>query len=189
MTEIELISASDLQKGPPVAQFHRKTYSGAQFKKELFSIVKQAGLFASAIGGISSALQKRLPVVVRGLDPALRERIMLTVTGVNDCHYCEFMHSRIGQVVGVPRTESAAIICGDFTGVPDHDRPALVFAKHWAEKDGEPDPEEKTLLVEEFGRSKADQIEMTCRVIRLTNLFGNTFDSLLFKASGGTIGA
>ena len=171
-----------------MAQFHRRTYSGAQFKKELFSIAKQAGLFASAIGGISPALQEKLPVTVRGLDPALRERIMLAVTGVNDCHYCEFVHSRLGQAVGVCQTEVAAILSGDFTEVPDPDRPALEFARRWAERDGESTPEDKAKLVEEYGQFKADQIEMACRVMRLSNLFGNTFDSLLFKASGGKIG-
>jgi len=171
-----------------MAQFHRRTYSGHQFRKELFGIAKQASLFASAIGGVSPALQQKLPIAVRGLDPALRERIMLTVTGVNDCHYCEFVHSRIGQAVGVCHSEASAILSGDFAEVPDPDRAALEFAQRWAQNEGQAAPEDKAILVKEYGQQKADQIEMTCRVMRLSNLFGNTFDSLLFKASGGKVG-
>jgi len=172
-----------------MTRFNRRTYSIGPFKRELFGIAREAPLLASAIGGISPALQEKIPLRVHGLDPAFRERIMLAVTGVNDCRYCRFVHTRIGRVVGIKPTEAAAILAGDFTGVPDYDRPALEFARRWAERNGETDPSEEATLVETYGRPTADQIEMSCRFIRLMNLSGNTFDLLLFSASGGRIGA
>ena len=169
--------------------FDRRTYSIGPFKEELFGIAREAKLFASTIGGISPALQKKIPLPFHGLDPTLRERVMLAVTGVNDCRYCRFVHTRLGGVVGIKRAEAAAILAGDFTGVPDCDRLALEFARSWAERDGEMDTSEKAKLVEAYGRLTADQIEMSCRFIRLMNLSDNTFDLFLFKASSGKLGA
>ena len=157
-----------------MAEFHRRTYSVARFRKEVAGLARDFELVASTLGG---------------MPPAFRERIMLAVTGVNDCRYCRFMHTRIGLVSGLTRIEAARILAGDFVDVPEDDRPALEFARGWATRNAGEDPAERMRLVERYGQPKADRIEMCCRLIRLGNLSGNTFDSLLFRMSRGWIGA
>lgn len=153
--------------------FNRRTYSIGEFGRESFDIAKDLRADVSALVG---------------LPQAFRERIMLAVTGVNECRYCRFVHTRIGAFVGLSQNEIDAILEGDFSAAPDDERPALEFARRWAERDAETDPSDKAELVERYGRSRAEQIETCCRLIRLGNLTGNTLDSILFKISGGKIG-
>ncbi len=66
--------------------------SGAPFRKRTFSLLQYARCLA--------ALMTASPVLVRALSrprisPALREQIMLAVTSVNDCRYCNWGHTAL----------------------------------------------------------------------------------------------
>ena len=39
--------------------------------------------------------------MMRGLDPAFRERLFLAVTQVNGCRYCSYYHARQALLIGV----------------------------------------------------------------------------------------
>lgn len=157
-----------------VTAFHRRTYSVGPFRSEVTGVVTDFKKVASTLDGI---------------DSAFRERIMLAVTGVNDCRYCRFVHTRLARAAGITRSEADRILAGDFQDAPEEERGALEFARRWAERNAQEDPADKKLLIERYGQPKADQIEMCCRLIRIGNLSGNTLDSVLFKVSGGRLGA
>lgn len=172
-----------------MAVFNRRTYSIRPFWTELLGVARDYKLVPWALGGLSPAHRKWIPFSLDAIEPALRERIMLAVTGVNDCRYCRFIHTRIGLFVGLARLEAAGVLAGDFSHVPEEERPALEFARRWAERNAEEDLAETENLVRQYGQPTADRIMMCCRLIRLGNLSGNTLDLLLFRMSGARIGA
>ncbi len=119
------------------------------------------------------------------LTNAFRERLMLAVTEVNRCRYCAYYHARQALVEGLSKAELQALTEGDFDTSPPEERPALLYAQHWAEAKGQPDPAARRRLRELYGDDKADAIEITLRIIRVGNLAGNTLDKLLYYATLG----
>jgi hypothetical protein len=72
---------------------------------------------------------------------------------------------------------------------PAEELQALLYAQHWAETDGRPDPAARETLVQNYGPDRAGAIETVLRMIRMGNLLGNTGDYFLYRLSGGTFGA
>ncbi len=122
------------------------------------------------------------------LDPAFRERLMLVVTAVNGCRYCSYAHARQALSEGIPEEEIAMLGERAFHGSPTEEVPALLYAQHWAESDGDPDPAARASVVERYGEERLASIEIVLRMIRMGNLLGNTFDYLIYRASFGRLG-
>jgi AhpD family alkylhydroperoxidase len=122
------------------------------------------------------------------LDSAFRERLMLVVTGVNACRYCSYAHAREALAEGITRKEIEDLSEGTLVGSPPDQIPALLYAQHWAEADGNPDPEARRTVVERYSAQKVSIIELALHIIRIGNLSGNTLDYLLYKISGGRWG-
>ena len=136
------------------------------------------------LGHILKAPVRALAVVGgKGLSHTFRERLMLTVTGVNDCRYCTFLHSRLGKAAGLSAEEIQALLNGRLDGIDDHELPAVQYALHWAESGGQADVGEWEALVEFYGKKTARRIETALRMIRIGNLTGNTFDRLFRRNS------
>lgn len=131
-----------------------------------------------------------LRAVMRGeaLDPALRERLMLVVTSVNGCRYCSYAHAREALSEGIAQEEIDALSAGMFEGSPREEIPALLYAQHWAEMDGEPDPAARERIGQRYGARTLERMEVALRVIRMGNLLGNTFDYVLHRLSFGLWG-
>jgi AhpD family alkylhydroperoxidase len=123
------------------------------------------------------------------LSPAFRERLMLAVTAVNRCRYCSFAHTRMALAAGVSNAEIARILNQTLDDCPPDEVLALAYAHHWAETDAAPEPAARERLICEYGILRAGAIEAVLRMIRVGNLMGNTFDYLLFRISGGRLGA
>jgi AhpD family alkylhydroperoxidase len=123
-----------------------------------------------------------------GLDAAFRERLMLVVTGVNGCRYCSYAHARQALAEGISAEEIEMLGETAFHGSPSEEVPALLYAQHWAEADGEPDPTARATVVERYGEETLARIEIVLRLIRAGNLIGNTFDYLLHRLSFGRLG-
>ena len=120
-----------------------------------------------------------------GLDPAFRERLMLVVTGVNGCRYCSYAHAREALAEGIVQEEIEALGQGMFAGSPSEEVPALLYAQHWAETDGDPDPAVRERIEKRYGAKLLERIEIALCVIRVGNLLGNTLDYFLYRVSFG----
>jgi AhpD family alkylhydroperoxidase len=134
--------------------------------------------------------RRRIRAVTKGegIDPALRERLMLAVTEVNGCRYCRYAHSRMALTAGLSEVELKELAAGNFQGSPPEQVPALLYAQHWAETDARPDAEARRRVVETYGSGQTEAIELTLRAIRVGNLLGNTWDCLLYRVSFGRWG-
>ncbi len=121
--------------------------------------------------------------------PAFRERLMLTVTAVNSCRYCSYGHARAALSEGVSRDEIEALGNGFFDDSPAEEVPAMLYAQHWAESSGEPEPSVRDQVVARYGEPVVAAMELAMRMIRMGNLSGNTIDYLLHRISFGRLGA
>jgi AhpD family alkylhydroperoxidase len=122
------------------------------------------------------------------LSAAFRERLMLAVTEVNRCRYCAYYHAKQALVEGLSEAELQALTEGEFDSSPAEERPALLYAQHWAEADGSPDEEAHARIVELYGAETANAIDLALRVVRIGNPMGNTWDGLLYRVSLGRWG-
>lgn len=145
------------------------------------------------VADVRAILRRRnqMRELMRGetLSAQFRERLMLVVTEVNACRYCSYYHAKQALVEGLSAEEIQALTQGEFEASPPEERPAMLYAQHWAEADGEPDPAAWERLVALYGRKHAEAIDLALRVIRVGNLSGNTFDYLLYLISFGRLGA
>jgi AhpD family alkylhydroperoxidase len=158
-------------------EFKRRIYhSPGEVLTDLRAVISQREKLRSAMRG-------------EGLDSAFRERLMLVVTGVNGCRYCSYMHAREALAEGISQDEIRALGESMFEGSPSDQVPALLYAQHWAETDGKPDPAIREQIEQRYERDVLERIEAVLRVIRMGNLMGNTVDYVLYWASHGRWGA
>ena len=136
------------------------------------------------------ARRGQMKALMRGevIDGAFRERLMLAVTAVNDCRYCSFAHTRQALVEGVDKDEIKALRGGIVKDCPEGELPGLMYAQHWAEARGKPEPAARERLIEEYGGERAAAIELTLQTIQMGNLLGNTTDYILYRLSFGRLG-
>jgi AhpD family alkylhydroperoxidase len=114
-----------------------------------------------------------------------RERLMLAVTEVNQCRYCSYAHTKMALQCGLTPSEITNILNHDVQNCPDEEIPAILYAQHWAETEGHPDPEIRKRLEKQYGHTKIEMIDSILGMIRLANLLGNSLDYLLFRISFG----
>ena len=129
--------------------------------------------------------RKKIGLVMKGnlISPAFRERLMLTVTSVNNCRFCSYVHSKQALLSGLSREETEMLLKGVIDNCPEKEISALFYAQHWADTDANPDPKARHKLVETYGKDTVEVIELVLRVIRMGNLVGNTWDYFLYRLS------
>ena len=89
--------------------------------------------------------------LIRGeiIDAAFRERLTLAVTAVNRCRYCVYAHAKPALVEGVDENEIEELKNGITEKCPIDELPALLYAQHWAETQGETEPEARKRIIKE----------------------------------------
>ena len=117
------------------------------------------------------------------ISASFRERIILVVTGVNQCRYCRAAHSALARACGIGQDEIDALLSGVVLDAPVQEQPALRFALDWARNGGFGRQEEWQNLKERYSEKAVDEIELILKGIRLGNLTGNSFDAILEKVS------
>ncbi len=122
------------------------------------------------------------------ISDAFRERIMLAVTEVNGCRYCQYAHAKMALEIGLSKEEIETLSSGTFHNCPPEEVPALLYAQHWAENNGQPDEETRLKILDIYDKKTVEAMELAMKMIRMGNLLGNTWDYLLFRLSFGNWG-
>ena len=165
------------EQGGTVRAFRRRTYGGPlDFLRDVRFLIRSHSLVRSAMrsGGISFGF---------------RERLMMVVTDVNGCRYCTWYHSTQSIKAGLSDDELRVLLEGQIPqDTPSEEIPALVYARHWAQANGMPEPEAARSLAEVYSEERAALINVILRMIRAGNLMGNTLDWLLYRISFGRFG-
>lgn len=100
-----------------------------------------------------------------------RERLMLSVTEVNGCRMCSYIHTREALRAGVSRDEVRRLLAGQHDDVPEAQLPAVLFAHHWAETQGAVDPEAEANA---RGAYPAKQFDAILLVLHFINFWNHT---------------
>ncbi len=123
---------------------------------------------------------------------ALREKVLLGVTSVNDSRYCKWLHTHWSIREGVPRDEIDRIL-GQRMGSLERLRPAeaaaILFGRRYAERLDRVDPELLEKLRTHYSDAQVEEILAYVHFITFANLLGNTADAFFDRFSVGVVGA
>lgn len=135
----------------------------------------------------SSWLVRNLPRLWRAtlanrVDPRFREKILLAVTAANECRHCARFHTSVASSVGIDDETIDRILRSDIEGaVSEAEQPALLFALHYAETDGDPDPTVLAALEAAYEPATAADVVAFTRAMHFANLLGNTVDAGAYR--------
>ena len=115
---------------------------------------------------------------------AFSEKIMLAVTQVNGCRYCNYVHTKNAIDAGISEKEINLMLNGELGDIGNDESLALMFAQHYADTDGFPDKETYAKFVTHYGDQKAADILATIRVIMAANIHGISLDALQSRLKG-----
>jgi len=123
---------------------------------------------------------------------ALREKVVLGVTSINDCRYCQWGHTHWAMANGVPLEEVNQILGLQIESLEAKnpaEAAAILFAQHYAEQLDQFDPESIENLRKYYSYAQVTEILAYVRAITLANLTGNTVDAFLdrFRSDGQPI--
>jgi len=151
--------------------FRKRTYNFRTFFKDLVKIIRQRDQLKDF--NPSNKVSRKFS-----------EHIMLVVTSVNGCIYCEWGHVNWAKQEGSTETEIAGLLSLNFGNLPSEETIALSFAQHYAETLGNPSPEALNRLMKEYGVEKAQSIISRCDMITVGNLLGNSISAFLSILQG-----
>jgi len=117
------------------------------------------------------------------VSPAFRERLMLAVTAVTGCRYCSWAHTGAALRSGISQNEVAGLLIGSVDDCPPHEAIAMLYAQHWADSDGRPDPEARERLVQSYDAETVNTIDTILHSIRIGNYIGIFHERLLKRIS------
>ncbi len=151
--------------------FKKKTYGFRSFFHDAFKVMKSSSHIREVMksGRISDQF---------------RERIMLAVTAVYGCKYCEWTHTKAALNSGCTEEEIFVIMANDFDSCDPEEVIALAFAQHYAETNGNPTDEAWNKLVEQYSIQKANDIMLLIKMVTVGNLLGNTVEAFGSRFKG-----
>lgn len=153
-------------------KFRKRTYTARQFARD-----------GAALAGAAPRLAQ--VYLLREIEPRLRERIWLAVSGVNNCRHCLFVHSAWARRAGVNDREVEALEHGRPDPDAQSDEAAVTFMQAWAERDFRGAPAEVTAWFEDvFAPPARDKLRAVAQLANFSNRTGNTFDALLSRVRG-----
>ncbi|MBD1262053.1 carboxymuconolactone decarboxylase family protein [Maribacter polysiphoniae] len=118
------------------------------------------------------------------VNKAFRSKIMLAVTHVNGCRYCNYFHTKNAIDAGTSEDELKSMLNGEFGEIGSDESVALLFAQHYAYTDGYPDKKTYVKFVEHYGNQKAADIMAMIRLIMVGNIHGIALDALQSRLKG-----
>lgn len=141
------------------------------------------GNFFSTVANVVTSAPVLLAALFRPkTSAALREKVMLGVTSVTDCRYCQWGHSHWAMANGVPLEEINQILSQE-TAALEAKNPAeaaaILFARQYAE---DLDGFERAAienLRQYYTDAQVTEILAYVRAITLGSLTGNTLDAVL----------
>jgi AhpD family alkylhydroperoxidase len=156
-------------------------YASQYFKKRSYTF---RGFLRDFTRLIAKSFKIRDAMKSERINPQFRERIMLAVTAVNECKYCEWGHTKTALKHGCTEEEINEIMVHDFASCNQEELIALAFAQHYAETGGLPSDELKEKLLDFYGKEKSQDILLFIQMITMGNLLGNTLDAFESRRKG-----
>lgn len=119
-----------------------------------------------------SFLYLRLFKKKNGMNFKFKERIMLSVTEVNGCTMCSFVHTKLALKAGLTQDDIQELLAGELIGVPKEESLGVLFAKDYAFNKETIDKAFYQKLVDTYNVRKARAILGVTEMITMTNSMG-----------------
>ena len=152
-----------------------------KFDKRIHDIKTQNEDIRKFIAHSDAFVETQLNPVI---SKAFSESVSLAVTQVNGCKLCSYYHAKNALKAGMTEEEIEFLLSGGFDNAPKEQLEALLFAQHYAETKGNPDPEIKQKLFNIYGEEKTKDIMSNILIIMLSNLHGNTMEAFKLRLKG-----
>lgn len=166
----------DGSTGTPRKGSRRRSFDGPLFLRSLGSAILHFPVLCAAL-------------LVPSTSRALREKVVLAVTMVNECRFCSYVHTRLALVNGVDLEELHQLLdAGTFGNVTGRDAVAVLFAQHFADTSRRPDGAARAALSREFSAYQCLEIMAYIHTIYLSNLCANFLDASFARLSGRKTG-
>lgn len=152
-----------------------------RFRKRTYTLPKVARHARALVSRSRDAL-----AIWRGrVDPALREKIMLSVAQVNGCRYCCYVHTQWAQREGASDEELARVAGLDPESFDRDEWLAISYAQSLAEGDfADAGSEVADEIERRNGAQRRDDVETIARAMTFANLMANTLDAFLSRLKG-----
>jgi AhpD family alkylhydroperoxidase len=140
-------------------------------------------LYARSVAAVITAS----PVLVRAfirprISRALREQVVLAVTFVNECRYCNWGHTALALRNGVDMTALRQTLDGGSLSADcTPEEVAILYAQHVANGRGEVDPAAERALAAAWSPAEQAEIKAYITAITFGNLTGNSADAWLTR--------
>lgn len=113
------------------------------------------------------------------MDKTFTEKIMLAVTEVNGCRYCNYLHTKLALNAGVSKEDIQILLSGQFENISPGESHAFIFAQHYADTGGNLDFETYQNFVNFYGADKAKEILSVIKAIMVGNIYGLSIDAFI----------
>jgi len=161
----------DSDQVPLFGSFRKRTYT-------LPKLVAHARVLGARGGDTAAIWRGRV-------DPALREKVMVSVAQINGCKYCCYVHTQWAQLEGASDEEIARLDGLDPATFDRDEWLAISYASALAESDFvETDTELAVEIERRSGRQRVQDIETIARAMTFANLMANTLDAFLARLKG-----
>ncbi len=121
-----------------------------------------------AMSGLS-----RIPQAER-IPSSLTERINLAVSGVNECDYCSWLHTKKALELGFSKKDVEGMLQGDLSGLNRAEAAVILYAQHWADTDGNVSAKARKGLEEFWDEETIKSVEAFIVSVYFGNLCSNT---------------
>lgn len=149
------------------------------FEKRLTSTETFYGYLSDLIGNFKAVKSAK-----SRLDEQFQNKILLSVTQVNGCRYCSYLHTKHALESGMSEEEIKALLAGEVGDIDNDESVALLFAQHYAETQAHPDSESVKRLFDTYGDEKANDIIGIIQGIMMGNIHGISIDLLQSRLKG-----
>lgn len=152
------------------------------FSERIFT----AKLFLGELKFIIWNLPKIIKVYIDKNRPKmLFEKILLVTDAVNGCIYCSWLDAKLAMSGGMSDDEIRSLMRLEFqTNAGESELTAILFAQHFAETNGHPDPEMLKKLFDYYGEKTAEDMILMIRTVTFGNLYFNTWRAVISRFKG-----
>ena len=149
--------------------------------------------FVATVGNVVTSLPVLVPAFASPkTSAALREKVFLGVTSVNDCRYCKWFHTHWSMAQGVSLEEVNEVLghqAESLEAKSPAEAAAILFGRRYAERLDQVDAASMEHLRKYFSDAQVDEVLAYVRFITFANLLGNTADAFLDRLFTGVVGA
>lgn len=157
--------------------FRKRTFAPGEYGRSVAAVLRHG---PTALLGLIRPRTSRL----------LREEVMLSVTAVNDCRYCDWVHTRAALRHGAD-LDALGETLGRSIDDPraTREQVASLYAQHYASTSGRPDASAREALAAVWNRAERAEINAFIAVIFFSNLTGNSADAWIARLRGRPVDA